>query len=66
MPCVAPITEGFPKKTMSRRSQVNKLVAVHTWVLRMARDASVLATKGPPPLKPLHPHPKQPSTCQHQ
>jgi len=30
MPCVAPMTEGFPKKRMSRRSQVNKLVAVQT------------------------------------
>lgn len=42
MPCVAPITEGFPKNTMSSMSHVNKLVAVHTWVLRTANDASVL------------------------
>lgn len=42
MPWVAPITEGFPKKIMSSMSQVRRLVAAHTWVLRTARDASVL------------------------
>lgn len=44
MPCVAPITEGFPKKIMSRKSHTSKLVAAHTCVLMTARDASMLAT----------------------
>lgn len=36
-------------------SHVIRLVAVHTWVLSMARDESLLATYGAPPLNPLHP-----------
>jgi len=61
MPCTAPITEGFPKKQVSRSSHVSKLVAVHTWVLRTARDEIVLIAKGPPPLNPLHPIQSKPA-----
>lgn len=44
MPCTAPITEGFPKTNVSRMTQVSKLVAAQTCVLRAASDASTLAT----------------------
>ena len=61
MPCVAPITEGFSKKIMSSKSHVSRLVAVHTWVLRTARDASALTEKGSPPLNPVHPIQSRPA-----
>lgn len=44
MPCKAPMIEGLPKTEKSRMSQVRRLVAVHTWVLRAASAESVLAT----------------------
>lgn len=37
------------------RTQTMMLAAAHTCVLRTARDATVLATNGPPPLNPLQP-----------
>lgn len=55
MPWTAPITEGFPKKMRSRMSQVNKLVAAATCVFNTAKDASMLAAYGSPPLNPVHP-----------
>lgn len=61
MPCTAPTTEGLPKTKVSRMTHVSKLVAVHTWVLRTARDASVLATNGSPPLNPVQPIQSRPA-----
>ncbi|KAG9134504.1 hypothetical protein Leryth_023582 [Lithospermum erythrorhizon] len=39
----------------SRINQVIKLVAVHTWVFNMAKEESMLAAYGAPPLNPVHP-----------
>lgn len=61
IPCTAPITEGLPEKNVSRMSQVSKLVEAQTWVLRTARDASVLATYGSPPLNPVQPIQSRPA-----
>ena len=61
MPCTAPITDGFPKKIMSRDIQTRRLVAVQTWVLRIAMDALTLAAKALPPLKPDHPSHRRPA-----
>lgn len=43
IPCVAPMTEGFSKKMMSKSSHVSKLVAAQMWVLSTAKEASMLA-----------------------
>lgn len=61
MPWTAPTTLGLPSAKVSRMSHVNVLIAVHTWVLRTARDASVLATNGAPPLNPVHPIHRRPA-----
>lgn len=61
MPWTAPITEGFPKKMTSRMSHVNKLVAAATCVFNTAKDASMLAAYGSPPLNPDHPIHRSPA-----
>lgn len=43
------------------RTQTMMLAAAHTCVLRTARDATVLATNGPPPLNPLQPIQSRPA-----
>ena len=52
---------AFQRNKCREVAHVSELVAVHTWVLRTARDEIVLTAKGPPPLNPLHPIQSKPA-----
>lgn len=61
IPWTAPITELFLYTIISRETHTKRLVAVQTWVLRMANEAIPFAANGEPPLKPVQPSHKNPA-----
>ncbi|BAT12306.1 Os11g0105350 [Oryza sativa Japonica Group] len=61
MPCTAPTTDGLPRTATSQQTQATMLVVAQMCVLSTATDESVLAEKGSPPLKPVHPIHRMPA-----